>query len=424
MPLVSTRRRIHSSVGASRSLAEKRDGAYDAPFSGAPVEYRVLSDEDKRRLSVVEVKEARLEKRLYPNGPVAPQPHGLFDPRMGLPSTAGKHSRCGLEGCREGVHRCPGHWGHIELAACVATEVPELKAAVECLCLHCQGLLPSRLAPCAQCGGRRASKVELVEWREKKRRSVVGVSVSYHDGDTTTMGLTALRETLEAAEERHDGARLLESLGVRRPSLLLPRVVMVTPPQMRVDKTTPHFSGGQQAGEHTRALLRVVSSSRSLWGATLAAVLFCGDECPAEIVACCGASTSPLAVEALAMERLGAQRWHAVKAEAGAQEASELARRHRAALGRLAFDVAFLRDGNRFAAEEPPSPISRRPGRGRRGASTASGISSTAATAGAPSRASSSRRSWGSAPATWSAASPCRTPLSGTARWACPKRQC
>ena len=72
----------------------------------AQIVYRVLSDEDILRLSVVEVTNHGL---FASNG--TPKPHGLFDARMG---SIRADVRC--QSCRMTIIDCPGHYGYIRLA--------------------------------------------------------------------------------------------------------------------------------------------------------------------------------------------------------------------------------------------------------------------------------------------------------------------
>ena len=69
----------------------------------------VYSPEEVRKLSVCEV---CLPATLDPVT-AAPTPGGLYDLRMG-PSDATSFARC--ETCKQSYHRCPGHFGRLELA--------------------------------------------------------------------------------------------------------------------------------------------------------------------------------------------------------------------------------------------------------------------------------------------------------------------
>ena len=343
----SSRNKFPTSIGASTTQSGKLDGSYTHQNNPRPVEYRFYSDEEMRARSVLRVTESQVEQPEYPRGPMIPTQGGVLDRRMGLPATA-RHSRCGLESCQEGPGRCPGRWGHIELPVCIVTMLPALVRCVEGICLQCETLLPSRLAPCTgpDCLARRVHTVNPVEWKEGGCRSIVGVMVCYryppNVGDIT-LNLTTLRLVLETVEERYDSDLLLARVGVRQPSLLLPRVVMVTPPKLRRDKTVPIFGATQRlAGGHTKALLRVINANRRLWGITLELLMRRGD-CPTDI----SIHHELGDVDALGVTHLGSRRWHIIKSGActGEMDLCEIMKRYKSAIGKLAFEVALLRDG-------------------------------------------------------------------------------
>ncbi|MBT97111.1 MAG: hypothetical protein CL902_00590 [Dehalococcoidia bacterium] len=70
----------------------------------ASVQFSLLSSEEARRMSVVEVTKTALMERN------APRIGGVNDTRLGTIH----HATCGT--CRNPLHSCPGHFGHIELA--------------------------------------------------------------------------------------------------------------------------------------------------------------------------------------------------------------------------------------------------------------------------------------------------------------------
>lgn len=96
------------------------------------VQFGVLSPEEIKRMSVCEVR----RPDTYDRGiPIA---HGLLDLRMG---TTERRVRCGT--CSEEQDKCPGHFGHIELARPVL-HIGFIKTVVKvlrCVCYHCSKLL-------------------------------------------------------------------------------------------------------------------------------------------------------------------------------------------------------------------------------------------------------------------------------------------
>ena len=107
----------------------------------ASVRFGVYSDDDIRRLSVVEVRSA--EQRDALNRPL---PGGLYDPKMGPTDHYSSCPTCGLD-----YTLCPGHLGRIELALPVYLPVlfGTLKDLLRGTCLFCHKFrTPSaKLAP-------------------------------------------------------------------------------------------------------------------------------------------------------------------------------------------------------------------------------------------------------------------------------------
>ena len=93
------------------------------------VEFGVYSDEDIRKLSVVQVHSS--EQRDALNRPL---PAGLYDPKMGPTDHYSSCPTCGLD-----YTHCPGHMGRIELALPVYLPAlfPTLIQLMRGKCLHC-----------------------------------------------------------------------------------------------------------------------------------------------------------------------------------------------------------------------------------------------------------------------------------------------
>ena len=80
------------------------------------LEVSMLSPEEIRQMSVVEV----FEHESYTQSRMAPLPieHGVMDPRMGSAEDREECYTCGLtKNTNVPLMNCPGHFGHIELAA-------------------------------------------------------------------------------------------------------------------------------------------------------------------------------------------------------------------------------------------------------------------------------------------------------------------
>ena len=336
MPIVSNSKEFIYSIGASRAGGEKQlNGTYlNHHETDKEVDFRILSDSEITSRSIVSVTDPRFEEH---NEPVE---NGLFDRRFGHTATAPADSKCGY--CNMGPQHCAGHWGRIELAACVVQFESHLLKSVECICLECFAILPTRLEKCKRCG-KRASKVEAIECKQKHAKpSVVGIRVSYTDKlhDDVVLTLTELQGILTRVEECDvDGDRLLRATGVKRPSSLVSRTIFVPPPKQRQDQTRIEFGGTRRrVGAHSNILQKIVSANEKLWEATLAMMLL-GDKCPSSIALCC-----PLGdIDTIAIGHIGVKRWHDIKS--AAQSAADVLKEYKSALGKLASSVALLRDG-------------------------------------------------------------------------------
>lgn len=75
------------------------------PVRAGKVQFGLLSDEDTRKLSTVQIKDTTIYYRGLPN------PYGINDHRMG---TVDRRLLCGT--CCRDVKECQGHVGHIELS--------------------------------------------------------------------------------------------------------------------------------------------------------------------------------------------------------------------------------------------------------------------------------------------------------------------
>jgi DNA-directed RNA polymerase II subunit RPB1 len=96
------------------------------------VQFSVLSPDEIRQRSVVEV---RSTESFVGNEPV---PNGLFDQRMGVVD----HGRV-CSTCQQGFNFCPGHMGHVELAAPVfhIHFFDVVVKILKCVCFKCSRLL-------------------------------------------------------------------------------------------------------------------------------------------------------------------------------------------------------------------------------------------------------------------------------------------
>ena len=102
------------------------------------IDMEVLSAEQIRRMSVCEV----TTTTLYQN--TLPRANGLLDVRMG---TCDRRIRCGT--CKQDIIRCPGHHGHIELAAPIyhVTYISTLVKILRCVCPLCFRVQDTELGP-------------------------------------------------------------------------------------------------------------------------------------------------------------------------------------------------------------------------------------------------------------------------------------
>ena len=97
------------------------------------VQFGLLSSEEILRRSCAHVNDATLYDS---NG--EPKLGGLFDPRMGVIE---RKKRC--KTCGQDCVKCPGHFGHIELAKPVYNTqyISYIKKILPCICIHCSKLL-------------------------------------------------------------------------------------------------------------------------------------------------------------------------------------------------------------------------------------------------------------------------------------------
>ena len=94
--------------------------------------FNIKSPEQIKRESVVHV----TSPELYSNN--APNFFGLFDPRMGP-----YDNKYACKTCKQNYMKCPGHFGHIEMAVPVyfVQFMGYLKKMLGCICFTCSGLL-------------------------------------------------------------------------------------------------------------------------------------------------------------------------------------------------------------------------------------------------------------------------------------------
>ena len=98
------------------------------------VQFEIMSTEQVRRISVVEITHAAL----YAKG--APHLNGMLDTRMG---TIDRRTACAT--CGHDIRLCPGHFGHIELPVPlyhIGFMEPALKV-LRCVCFFCSRILVS-----------------------------------------------------------------------------------------------------------------------------------------------------------------------------------------------------------------------------------------------------------------------------------------
>lgn len=102
------------------------------------VQFCILSEQEIRRRSVVEVTE---NQAFAGNEPV---PNGLFDPRMGVIDNM---QRCAT--CNQTNKFCPGHFGHIELARPVfyIQFFDIVRKIMRCVCFRCSRILVNLNSP-------------------------------------------------------------------------------------------------------------------------------------------------------------------------------------------------------------------------------------------------------------------------------------
>ena len=106
----------------------------DHPVRAGEVQFGLLSSEETRKMSTVQIKDTTIYYRGLPN------PYGINDHRMG---TVDRRLLC--DACGRGVKECQGHTGHIELSfpmyhigffdMCFKT--------LRCVCFTCSSLLLS-----------------------------------------------------------------------------------------------------------------------------------------------------------------------------------------------------------------------------------------------------------------------------------------
>ena len=110
-----------------------RELAYDRVISGVRgIQFCVLSEQDIRRRSAVEVKE---NQTFAGNEPV---PNGLFDTRMGVVDGS---RVCAT--CQQRNTFCPGHFGHVVLARPVfyVQFFDVVRKLMKCVCVRCSRVL-------------------------------------------------------------------------------------------------------------------------------------------------------------------------------------------------------------------------------------------------------------------------------------------
>lgn len=93
------------------------------------IQYGIYSDDDIRKISVVEVNSSETRDALS-----RPLPGGLYDPKMGPTDHYSSCPTCGLD-----YSLCPGHLGRVELGLPVymPTLFPQLVMLLRGKCLHC-----------------------------------------------------------------------------------------------------------------------------------------------------------------------------------------------------------------------------------------------------------------------------------------------
>ena len=144
------------------------------------VQFGLLSSEEILRRSCAHVNDATLYDS---NG--EPKLGGLFDPRMGVIE---RKKRC--KTCGQDCVKCPGHFGHIELAKPVYNTqyISYIKKILPCICIHCSKLLINKKAVKNVLNKKPVSRLDYIKSKTKTKHCGMLESDKNDDYDNNGCG--------------------------------------------------------------------------------------------------------------------------------------------------------------------------------------------------------------------------------------------
>lgn len=237
------------------------------------VHFGLMSPKEIRDNSVVEV----ISSETFANG--KPIDGGLFDLKMG--SIEGSE-RCTT--CKQLPRSCPGHFGHIELAAPIfhPEYIDNVKKVLEVVCFSCSKILIEESQKAGLVSVKRNKKLERVRTLVKTKRicyycQLVQPTIKRVKG---TLKMTySFKGTLEGGEDKenhltpnlvreifkrisNEDAFLLGFLDINRPEFMVLECIPVSPPSMRPTVTTDSNQRGED--DLTVLLSNIMQANRQL----------------------------------------------------------------------------------------------------------------------------------------------------------------